>query len=385
MGSRELDQATLAAVADQYLAGEPLADAVLSLFEGVWNPEQIERMYEENRGRSYRRKLRFGFLVDATAKAVVGKARSFWRLVLEAQHAGEVEASFQAIWGKVGRVPIPVSEALVRHSAEVLEKLSGDVFQGAEIPKSLEGFEVTVLDGTESQHVPHRPKSARGCLDQVLGNRLVAALDMRRGLVRAIAATEDESEPEETLLHRVLQQVRAQTAGRRRLHVADRGYRNAVEFRRLVAEEDEIVTLYPWSIEFEQDGSRPVREGETADGQRYREEWGGLGGVKQGVYTRRIQLEGEEKPFALLTSFLDSDCYPAEDLLLLYKNRPRIGNVFQRMVAAFGANEVIACTPRGTVFQAAVTLVLYNVLSVLLQFIALRQSLRAEQPSMPTT
>ena len=402
MVSVAVDHGTVTVEEGRCLAGQPLAQALLLQFWAMWSPSQLERLYEENRGRSYERKLSFASLVDMMVKVMVTKGGSFWRVLRKASHSGELKASYQAVYGKIGRMPLRVSEALVRHSAEVLEELGGAALACAEteIPESLQEFEVVVFDGKTIKHVPHRPKSVRVYSGKVLGSRLVVALDMRRGLVRAIAASKDGYEGETNLVPRVLEQVRAQMAGRRLLSVVDRGYCDSVQFRRFTAGEGEILVRHRRSIKFERDESVAVREGEMEDGRRYWEEWGWLGGAKRGVYVRRIELEQvedeeekeenekkkkkKEDPFALVTSLLDAERYPAEDLLCLYEKRKRIETVFQHMSLVFGVNEVISCTPCGTVFQAALTLVLYNALLVLICFIALWRALRAEQLSLRT-
>ncbi len=69
---------------------------------------------------------------------------------------------------------------------------------------------------------------------------------------------------------------------------------------------------------------------------------------------------------------------PCEQLHGYYEKRKRTETVFPNMAVAFGVHEVISRTARGTVFQAALTLALYNALFVLICFIALWQALLAE-------
>ncbi len=384
MDSRQLDQRTVTAVVDGCLAGKPLAEGCLLMCREMWDPEELDRIYEENRGRSYQRKLTLPFLVDTMLKVLGSEAKSLWGLVQDAGDRGELDASYQAVYGKLGRVPVAVSEALVRHSADVLEEVGGDVLEGSEIPESLSEFEVTLFDGKTNKRVPHRPKAVRGYLGQVLGSRLLVAFDLRRGLVRAIAASEDGHEGETNLLPRALDQVREQTVGRRRLHVVDRGFCDSVQFRRFRAEGDHVVMRYRRTIKFERDEGVSVREGQTGDGRRYWEEWGWLGGAERELYVRRIVLAKEKDPVVLVTSLLDANRYPAEDLVSLYKQRWTIETVFQHLSLVFDLKEVILCTPRGTVFQAALTMVLYNVLHVLKCFIASRWQVPARELSVRT-
>jgi hypothetical protein len=68
---------------------------------------------------------------------------------------------------------------------------------------------------------------------------------------------------------------------------------------------------------------------------------------------------------ALLTDLLDEAPYPAADLLAVYLMRWQIQSVFQAIAEVFELRHLIGCTPRATVFQASLCLVMYNVLQVL--------------------
>ena len=99
-----------------------------------------------------------------------------------------------------------------------------------------------------------------------------------------------------------------------------------------------------------------------------------MGAAAQGArrrYVRRIWLErpGEE-PVILVTDLLDADRYPATDLLAVYLTRWQIETVFQKITEVFELRHLIGCMPQATVFQAALCLVMYNVLEALRSYIA---------------
>src|SRR5206468_12662016 len=113
-------------------------------------------------------------------------------------------------------------------------------------------------------------------------------------------------------------------------------------------------------------------------GRVIRQEWGWLGTLEQGerrLYVRRITLErpGEEE-VALVTDLLDEADYPAADLLAVYLTRWQIENVFQQITEVFELRHLIGCTPKATVFQASLCLVIYNVLQLVRGYIALGQA-----------
>src|SRR5262249_48507445 len=108
--------------------------------------------------------------------------------------------------------------------------------------------------------------------------------------------------------------------------------------------------------------------GRDAAGRAFTEEWGWMGAVgdRRRRYVRRITLErpGEEA-IVLVTDLLEEDDYPAADLLAVYLARWQIENVFQAITEVSALRHLTGCTPQATVFQAALCLVIYNVLQVI--------------------
>jgi len=88
-------------------------------------------------------------------------------------------------------------------------------------------------------------------------------------------------------------------------------------------------------------------------------------------YVRHITLArpGAEAVI-LVTDLLDADRYPAADLLAVYLARWQIEGVFQQITEVFDLRRLIGSTPQATVFQAALCLVLYNLVQVVRAYIA---------------
>jgi len=126
-------------------------------------------------------------------------------------------------------------------------------------------------------------------------------------------------------------------------------------------------------VQFTRDPQRAVRTGRNADGQPIQDKWGWLGAAKhrQRRSVRRITVErpGDE-PIRVVTDLVDADAYPAADLLALYHQRWGIERVFQQVTEVFGLHGLIGSSPRGTVFQLAFGLVLYNIWQVVRAYVA---------------
>jgi len=65
---------------------------------------------------------------------------------------------------------------------------------------------------------------------------------------------------------------------------------------------------------------------------------------------------------------------PTLDLLDVYLIRWGIERVFQQITEVFSLRQLIASTPEGTIFQAALCLIWYNLIQVVRHYVAVGQS-----------
>jgi hypothetical protein len=237
-----------------------------------------------------------------------------------------------------------------------------------ELPASLAGLAVVVLDGKKIKKAAKRLLATRGRPGKLYGGKVLAAYLPAEGLTVALAAEADGAANDIRLVPRVLPLARAAVAGPR-LWVADRQFCDLDQPGRFTEEGDHFLVRYCKNTSFHPDPAAPGRSGVDGQGRAYREEWGWIGASAQGQrrrYVRRITLErpGEEE-VAVLTDRLDEAAYPAEDLLAVYLTRWQIENVFQAITEVFELRHPIGCAPRATVSQASLCLVVYNVLQAL--------------------
>jgi hypothetical protein len=188
----------------------------------------------------------------------------------------------------------------------------------------------------------------------------------------ALAADADGEANDVRLLPRVMPLARAAVAGAR-LWVADAQFCDLDQPALFCQEGDHFLLRFTLRNSFTADPSRPEQAGQTAAGQAYTQQWGWMGSGKdrRRRYVRRVVLQrpGQEAVI-VVTDLLDEEAYPAEDLLLAYLARWQIENVFQQITEVFELRHLIGCTPEATVFQAALCLVIYNVLQVIRAYAA---------------
>ena len=88
-------------------------------------------------------------------------------------------------------------------------------------------------------------------------------------------------------------------------------------------------------------------------------------------YVRMIRLERPgEAAVILVTDLLDEQVHGGVDLLATYLMRWQIETVFQEITEVFELRHLIGSTPRATVFQASLCLVIYNILQLVRGYVA---------------
>jgi hypothetical protein len=340
----------------------PLADAALRLLDFATDDAFLTDVFARHRGRSYEDVIRFPLLVHLMADALVGHRGSAHQTFRQAQDEGTLGASVEAMYGKLKRVPIGLSQALFAEATARLEVVLPIRF--SPLPESLAEFRVLAFDGKKIKHVAKRLKPLRGLKGTVLGGKLLVVQDGGTGQALVVEATADGETADNPLVPGAVAQVRALTDPRARLWVGDRAFCDFKTLPLLAEAEDHYLVRYHSKCHFIPDPKQPARSGTDANGLNYREEWGWLGQPtnKQRRYVRRIILtRPKDEPLVLVTSLLDADRCPAIDLLTVYRRRWGIESMFLRVTQTFHLRHLIGATPQATVFQAVFCLLLYNI------------------------
>ena len=367
----------------EMLARMPLAEAVLSLWRWVTNSERLQRMWDHHRGRCYELIISFPVMVHLIADALLQYDGSGRRSFEKNIENGELEASVQAAYKKLGRLPIPLSQALLAVCTAALSEAFPPWAQW-QLPKSLHGFRVVILDGKAIKRVAKRLKSLRGIPGGLLGGRALVAIDWTTGLAAAMHADPDGDANDVRFVPDLVPVVRVHLVGPR-LWLADSGFCDLEQPGRFTAEDgDHFLVRYHPKVKFHLDAKTRQRKGKDEKGRTYVETWGWLGGErdKRRRYVRMIRLQRpENKDVVLVTDLLDADIYPAEDLLWLYAERWGIEKVFQTVTEVFGLKGLIGGTPQACIFQFAFCLLLYNMIQVVRGYIAQAQDREPDEIS----
>ncbi len=362
-----------------------LGQAWWMLLRFVIDGALLNQVFEQHRGRAYEKVLDFPTLVRLMADALLEHDGSGRQALERSKEDERLAVSVQAVYGKLRRMPLAVSEGWLHEATQRLSALWPTELSSP-VPASLRALKVMIVDGKKIKHVAKRLKPARGVSGAALGGKVLVALSAHRGLAVAMHAHRDGETNDAPLLAGLLAQVREQTAGPI-LWVLDRQFCDLTQPPKLAKQGDAFLIRYHPKVHFELDLQAKTRHGTDAAGRTYREDFGHLGtprGKTQRPYVRRITLlrpDHEEGDLVLITKLLDADVYPAADLLQMYHQRWSIENVFQQITTVFTLNRLIGSSLEATIFQCALCLLLYNIVRVLCAHVAAIQDQPLKQVS----
>jgi hypothetical protein len=361
--------------AREVLSRLPLAEAVLSLWRWVADPLFLLSVFARHRGQGYEKELSFGVLVQLIADALLEHQGSGRKSFERGREQGLLTASVQAVYQKLGRVPLGLSEAWLAESTARLRPVYPEAARLPVAP-ALRDLAIIIVDGKAIKRVAKRLKPLRGRKGGVLGGKALVALELCSGVVVAMATHADGETNEAKLVPALVPQVRARVTGRR-LWVGDRQFCDLTQPTAFAVGEDHYLVRYHPKTPFCPDPTRPVQRGVDAQGRGWEQDWGWLGceRAKHRRFVRRLTLyrPGEET-IILITDFLDATVVPATDLLDLYLARWSIERVFQQITEVFHLQTLIGTTPQGTVFQFAFCVLLYNMVQVVRAYVATAQA-----------
>ena len=212
-------------------------------------------VFTRHRGLGYEKEISFGVLVQLIADALLEHQGSGRKSFERGREQGLLTASVQAVYQKLSRIPLGLSEAWL---AESTARLRPVYPEAARLPVSpaLRGLEVIIVDGKAIKRVAKRLKPLRGRKGGVLGGKALVALELRSGVVVAMATHADGETNEAKLVPALLPQVREQVAGRR-LWVADRQFCDLTQPAAFATGDDHFLVRYHPKTPFCPDATPP--------------------------------------------------------------------------------------------------------------------------------
>jgi IS4 transposase len=197
----------------------PLGVMVRGTLEWMLDEPALETLLQEHAPEQYTRELTIGALVGLLIQVSAGTRASVYAAYRADQALDEpaITTSYQALYGKLGRLNPEVSAAIVRHSADRCGQLLSLAPQARAEP--LPGYRLRVLDGTALAGTDRRLTPLRKYLKACLPGKSLVVYEPGLGLVTDVVLCEDAYTQERILLTQVLPRVEADD-----LIVADRNF-----------------------------------------------------------------------------------------------------------------------------------------------------------------
>lgn len=356
----------------EVLSRLPLAEAVWTLLRYVADEQLLTELFERHRGTGSEREVTFPLLVELVTDALLQHAGSGRQSFQAAREAQRLSATNEAVYGKLRRLPLPLSESFVRETTRRLRQVVPEGL-ASDVPPALSQYRVLVVDGKKLKRLPKRLKALRQVRGKVLGGKVVAGLLLNEGLVIAMHASPDGEANDAPLVPQLMDQCQAEFV-EPVLYVADRQFCDLTIPRRTEERGQWFLIRYSQKMLFSSEKERSFHD---AQGHLVREAWGWLGSAKdpRRMYVRQITLtRPEEEDVILITNLMDSDQVPGEQLLTAYLARWNIERVFQQVTEVFHLERLVSTSPQGAVFQFALCVLLYNLIQVIRGYIASLQS-----------
>lgn len=197
----------------------PLAVMVRGLLEWLLDEPTLDKLFHEHAPEQYTRELTIHALVGLVVQVAAGIRASVFAAYKADQALDKptITTSYQAVYGKLGRLQPAVSEAVVRDGAQRCLRLLTLLPQARVEPEP--GYRMRVLDGNALAGSEHRLTPLRRWLNACLPGKSVVVYEPGVGVVTDVVLCEDAYTQERALVTQILPRVQAND-----LFVADRNF-----------------------------------------------------------------------------------------------------------------------------------------------------------------
>jgi len=341
----------------------PLGILVRGTLEWLLDEIVLEQIWQEHAPEQYTRDLTISALVALLIQVSAGLRSSVFAAYKADRATPDptITTTYQALYGKLGRLNPAGSEALVRYSADKLRPVLEQMSPATEDP--LSGYRLRILDGNVLAGTDHRLKKLRRWLNACLPGKSLVVYEPALGLVSDLVLCEDAYTQERALLVYILPRVQVGD-----LLVADRNFCTTRFVFGVAAQQGYFVVRQHRSSLAWKAVSRLKRCGETKTGIVY-EQRVCVTDPDSGatLLLRRIELRlfektrDGERTIVLLTNLPDE--IPALRIVEIYRERWTIEKQFQFLTQSLNCEVQGLGKPRAALFMFALALVAGNALA----------------------
>jgi IS4 transposase len=343
----------------------PLGVMVRGTLEWLLDAATLELLFQGHAPDHYTREVTLDALVGLLIQVSVGAHPSVHAAYKADRAAAKptIKASAAALYGKLGRLPPAVSEAVVRYSSERCRQLL-DLVPRVRI-EPLPGYRLSVLDGNVLTGTEHRLTPLRRWLNACLPGKSLVVFEPGLGLATDVVLCEDAYTQERALLTQILPRVQAGD-----LQIADRNF-CTVRYVFGMDRRDAftIVRQHKRGLPCTPVRKKLTKIGETATGKVYEQQVQATEAeTGKTLILRRIELRlfektrDGERTLALLTNLPKH--VDALTIAQLYLERWTIEKHFQFLTESLHCELPGLGQPRAALFGFAMALAAGNALAV---------------------
>jgi len=346
---------------EAFVEDSPISVMVRGALERVFNPERLDRVFEDHAVIQYTKELAFSqcvYMMSDVVTKVEPSVGAWYK-----SHAEEMTVTRQAVYDKLKHMELPVSAALVRYSGrELLDCLRR---MKAKPRPLLHGYRVRVLDGNHLAGTEHRIGELRRYRAAPLPGQALVLYDPQFDVVTDVIPCEDAYAQERSLLDEVLVLVVAND-----LILADRNF-CTIGFLFGIARRDAFFVIRQHaSLPWEPKGKRRLA-GTDAKGRPVYEQTICLTDPESGktLHARRISivLDKPTKQGDTEIHILTNLSWKVADALKvaeLYGDRWTIEGAFLQLTVDLKCEIDTLGYPKAALFGFCLALVAYNIVSV---------------------
>ncbi len=345
----------------RFMEEAPVPVMVRTLIERVFNPETLDKWFEETAENQYTKDLLFSSVFEMMS-LVVCKIQPSINSAYQTQKE-KISVSIKSVYNKLKGLESRTSAELVRYSAIESEALIKELGGGIENP--LPGYRIKILDGNCLEASEHRIKELRELTAGALPGKSLVVLDPVLRIILDVYPCEDGHAQERSLLSEIEKSVHAKD-----VWIGDRNF-CVVKF---ICDIDNKGAFFiirehanlPYEI-IEPD----VKYIGTSDtGEVYEQLIEVVDDQGKRHRYRRIivklleETRDGDKEIYILTN-LPSEEVSAIKIAEQYRGRWKIETVFQELTRDFNSEINALGYPKAALFGFSVTLVVYNQLSIM--------------------
>jgi IS4 transposase len=334
----------------------------------------VDEVFEAHRDKQYSRELLFSTVVELTTLVSLGLRPS---LHAAARHMPTLPVSLGSLYAKVNHTEPAIVRALVRGSAGRLEPAITALRFGAILP----GWQVRVLDGNHLPASEKRLAPLRGFRGAALPGHSLVVYDPDSGLVSDLVACEDAHASERAAVEPLLESARPGE-----LWIADRHF-----CTRTVLQAWQIAGT---SFIVREHGRHPRLLGQG--------EWQECGRTETGQCREQvIEVKDQPTPWRRIELVLDTPTEDGETTIRVWSNLPAeigagriaelyrtrwcIEGMFGRLERVLNSEMATLGHPRAALLGFAVSVLAYNVLTLLQRCVAQAHQRPHEPPPEVST